>query len=185
MPWFPILFGVGIIIAISGGAQIPADGDTWPDSTPVFLVGVGIALAGLGGWRWQRHVEVRDIRSGKRTLAVDPVLVLQTLVQPVQKLADDASGLDHDGICVRVDQILDDHITPFVDARQTLIDRLGMAAAAEILVEVAFGERMLNRAWSAASDGHRPEALASIPDARDALVEAARKAGAQTSVQPA
>ena len=39
---------------------------------------------------------------------------------------------------------------------------------------VAYGERMLNRTWSAAADEHLPEARAVLPDAVDALEEAAR-----------
>ena len=38
------------------------------------------------------------------------------------------------------------------------------AKGAEILLDVAYGERMLNRVWSAASDGHHQEALNSISE---------------------
>jgi hypothetical protein len=56
--------------------------------------------------------------------------------------------------------------------RRKIIDRLGMSKGSEILVVVAYGERMLNRVWSAASDGHLPEARSSYPEARAAFHQA-------------
>ena len=48
-----------------------------------------------------------------------------------------------------------------------------MEKGAEILVTLAFGERMMNRVWSAAADGHLPEATASLNESTDAFIEAA------------
>jgi hypothetical protein len=48
-----------------------------------------------------------------------------------------------------------------------------MDRGAEILVVIAFGQRMLNRVWSAAADRHLPEARSCYPDAVEALEEAA------------
>ena len=51
-----------------------------------------------------------------------------------------------------------------------------MDEGAQILVTMAYGERMLNRAWSASADGHIQEARGCIPEALAAFEEAYAKA---------
>ena len=52
-------------------------------------------------------------------------------------------------------------------------DLIGMSHGAEILVATAYGERMLNRVWSAAADGYLEEARSSFREASSAFDEAA------------
>ena len=52
-----------------------------------------------------------------------------------------------------------------VGSKQNINNELGMSEAAEILIAFAYCERMLNRVWSAAADGHRTEALSALEDA--------------------
>ena len=80
--------------------------------------------------------------------------------------------LDPEALTERVDSLLNEFVLPFAQVRQVLVDRLGMEKGAETLVIVAFGERLLNRVWTAAADGHLPEARACFPEAYDAFVEA-------------
>ena len=47
-----------------------------------------------------------------------------------------------------------------------------MDKGAEVLVVVAYGERMLNRVWSAAGDEHLLEARTCLPEAQEAFAEA-------------
>jgi hypothetical protein len=75
-------------------------------------------------------------------------------------------------ICVEVDKILNTLVLPFAEVRQTIIDMFGMSQGANLLVVVAYGERNLNRVWSAASDGHLPEARSVLPDVISAFEEA-------------
>ena len=72
-----------------------------------------------------------------------------------------------------IDVVLDDHVKPFVELRDRFVEAIGLAQAAPVLLIMAQGERLLNRAWSAAADGYKQEALDSITAAcgvfKDAL----------------
>ena len=89
------------------------------------------------------------------------------------KLKEEASTLDTEALCDRVDSILQEYVIPFAMARHKVVEKLGMDKGAELLVVVAYGERMLNRAWSAAADQHAPESVASIEEACEAFQELA------------
>lgn len=178
----PLLFGLGIVLAISSSARLPADGQTWPDTLPLFCLGAALALVGL--ILWHRAVALHRRAPPSATAAADgtdPFSRLQNLLPPARQLAAELPGLSASQLCARVDHLLGAFLLPFVEDRQQVIDRLGMAPAAEILVTVAYGERLLNRAWSAASDGHLPEAHAAYPDALRALEHAAHLARQATA----
>ena len=55
------------------------------------------------------------------------------------------------------------------------MDLLGQSNGAEVLLKIAYAERMLNRTWSAQSDGHPPEAKASLQDSLNHYQEALAK----------
>jgi len=69
----------------------------------------------------------------------------------------------------RVGDIQGEHVAAFVDAREELIGRLGLGRFAELMDRFASLERALNRAWSAAADGHLGESTAALERA-DALL---------------
>lgn len=172
---WPVLFAVGIIVSISGGAKMPADGETWPDTLPIFLVGAGVAIVGLVGWRRDRSQQAAANATSSE--GGDPVALLQGMLPPARALLDELPELKHAELCDRIDALLQEYVLPFAEVRQRLVDRFGMERGAEILVVVAYGERMLNRVWSASADGHLPEAVSVYPDALQAFEEAARLAG--------
>ena len=60
----------------------------------------------------------------------------------------------------------------FVDARETMIPRLGMQAYADVMSAFATGERQINRAWSASVDGYVDEVRVCVADAHAHLTEA-------------
>ena len=66
----------------------------------------------------------------------------------------------------------DGFVTPLADGRQRFVDRFGLAGGSEVLNATAFGERMLNRVWSAAADGHLEEACSSYREAVEAFAQA-------------
>ena len=41
------LFGIGTVIAISGGAKLPVEGTDWPDTVVLFLGGAVLAAGGV------------------------------------------------------------------------------------------------------------------------------------------
>jgi len=177
----PILFGLGIIIAISGGAKVPEKIGEFPDTLPVFLVGAVMATVGLLMWRRAHALAAKAAAAPSDNLADDPFRLLESLQAPMAALGEELNLID-DGeqVCARTDALLEGFVLPFAEVRAKVIDRLGMASGAEILVTVAYAERMLNRTWSAAADGHLVEARTVYPDARQAFEEAWRMAKAAT-----
>jgi hypothetical protein len=178
----PVLFGLGIMIAISGGAKVPEKVGEWPDSVPIFIVGAVIATIGLLMWRAAKAEERKALASGQGADGGDPFAFLEDAQAPLATLAEDIGSLAPEVICERVDALLLQYILPLAEVRQRVIDRVGMDKGAEILVTVAYGERMLNRTWSAAGDGHLPEARSVYPDAVSALAEAQSQATAALGV---
>jgi hypothetical protein len=180
----PLFFVVGILVAITGGAKVPVKVGNWPDSWPVFLVGAVFAAVGLVMWRMERKRGIESALAAGESKEKSPFALLADAVSPSRTLQGEIDTLDGADICDRVDVILETYILPFAEVRQRLIDRLGMNAGAEVLVVVAYAERMMNRTWSAAADARGgvendpclAEARSVFPDAVDALDEAARMA---------
>lgn len=165
------LFVLGIGATIIGGAKAPLEGQTWPDTLPLFLGGTLLTIIGLVLWR-KSDAALKAAESAGGPKDKDPVALLQALQTPLEALRGELESLDTTQITVRVDALLDEFILPMGEGRQRFIDRYGMDKGAEILVTLAYGERMINRVWSAAADGHLPEASASYIESADAFNEA-------------
>ncbi len=71
----------------------------------------------------------------------------------------------------RIDELFADDLEAFVDARQSIAHRHGLAAYAEVMTAFAAGERYLNRVWSASADGYIDEVHAYLEKARDQFAE--------------
>ena len=171
-----LFFALGTMIAISGGAKMPKPEETFPDTFPIFIGGAILAAVGVVLWRYALRMErqAETANSHDHDAPGSPFSYLADVVAPAQALCSELEQLDRHSLLTRVDELLENYILPFAEVRQGVIDRLGMTKGAEILVTVAFGERMLNRTWSAASDEHMPEARACLPDAVEAFEEAHR-----------
>lgn len=168
----PFIFALGIIISIIGGAKIPADNSTWPDSLPFAIVGAVVALVGLFFWR-QSMERTRQVSRKAAIGGKDPLDYMRDIQAPLRDLSNDLRSLSGEQICARVDEILDGYVTPLVDSRKVLSDTFGLVHATEILVPLAYGERMLNRVWSAAADGYPAEVELVFPEVLQAFAEAA------------
>lgn len=176
-----ILFSGGIMAAISGAAKLPApipEGadpsflDQFPDTLPLFTVAFLTTVGGLVIW-WKDVFAHRKSRQDDDTDESNPLTLLAGLSPQLHELANSIDELDGQAITDRVEQILAHTVLPFAEGRQKLFDRLGMRAGADLLVTAAYGERMLNRTWSAAADGHLIEARSSFQEAILAFDEAA------------
>lgn len=165
------LFVLGIGATIIGGAKAPFEGQTWPDTLPLFLGGALVTIIGLVLWR-KSDAALKASGSVGGPDDKDPVDLLQALQVPLEALRGELESLDTSQITARVDTLLDEFILPMGEGRQRFIDRYGMDKGAEILVTLAYAERMINRVWSAAADGHHPEATASYIESADAFNEA-------------
>lgn len=166
----PSLFFLGILVAISGSAKLPAAGATYPDTAAIFVAGMILAIVGTVLWRKTvAQMANEELDPNKDT---DALQLLRELSAPAQDLRHAITELTPDKICENVDLLLESYVLPFAENRQQVLNRLGMNTGAELLVTMAYGERMLNRTWSAAADGYPHEALAVYPDAVDAFQEA-------------
>ena len=175
------LFTGGIMAAISSAAKLPTaipEGttptflDQFPDTLPGFAIAFIATVVGLVIW-WKDVFAQRKANQDNENDESNPLKLLASLAPQLSELAGKIDELDGDAITTRVEQILANTVLPFAEARQKLFDRLGMRAGADLLVTAAYGERMLNRTWSAAADGHLVEARSSFREATQAFGEAA------------
>jgi hypothetical protein len=166
-----ILFLIGGVAAISAAAKSPAQVGGFPDTMGLFAGGMALGLVGLLLWRKNDSLLVKEsltTQSNDKN-SVSAIDLLKSSVAPTKKLVETISTLENKQICVEVDKILDECILPFVDQRKTFTDILGLEKGSELLLDMAYTERMFNRTWSAASDDHKPEAISSLNDAYSAL----------------
>lgn len=153
---------------------LPVDAK-WPATTTMWVLFAFVAGVGVVFWR---HGVKQQAKAGLEDVADDenPFALLERLLPAARELGEQIGALEVSEVPGRVEALLETYVIPFAFVRQKVIDRLGMRAGSEILVMVAYGERMLNRVFSAAADGHLPEAVASYPGALAALEEAQRLA---------
>lgn len=99
------------------------------------------------------------------------------IVELVEKLHTLDTNFDN-MIPEEVVEFIDDqcviHFNDFADSRNTITQRYGLTAFAEIMSEFATGERYSNRAWSASADGYVDEAKLSVRRSLSHLTEAKR-----------
>lgn len=195
-----LTFVVGIIVTISAGAKLPSPPDfpshdvvaSWidrvvpgadvssqfPDTLADFVKGVVLSVIGLTMW-WkvvlkERHAS-RSASGSDASAVTNPVTILQQLQDNLTSTLGELDSLVKSDLQARISAVIDSHVTPLAEARHRIIDRFGMSKGADILVATAYGERMLNRVWSAAADGYIDEARSSFREAATAFDEAAAK----------
>lgn len=166
------VFVIGIIIAVLGGTKVPTEQGGWPTTWWVFCIGAAVAVVGLIVWHKQTRAAAQEEIERSSGEGLDPKSILLGIRNPLNEFADRIEGMSAEQITATVDDLLTNHVLPFAQIRQQLVDTMGMEKGAEVLVTVAFAERLLNRVWSAAADGHLPEARKCFPEAYDAFNEA-------------
>lgn len=97
---------------------------------------------------------------------------LASLLDKVRTFESDRQDESQLLIHERIDAELMDDIHAFVEARESMIPRLGMQSYAGIMSPFANGERLLNRAWSASADGYVDEVRDCVTAARGELEKA-------------
>ena len=173
-----VLFSLGIVGAVSAAAKLPPDGEKWPSTTTIWILSSLVAAIGIFLWRLGEKRSLRETIKREASSNQNPFVLLEKMQPSLIKLRADSNSLDALSMCERVDEVLDDYVLPFAAVRRKVIEQLGMAQGSEILVVIAYGERLLNRAWSAAADGHIGEAQISVPNAAAAFAEAKKLADA-------
>ncbi len=75
----------------------------------------------------------------------------------------------------RVDELFVEDLEMFVDARESIAHRYGLAAYGEVMSCFAAGERYLNRVWSASADGYIDEVNTYLDKAQEQFSESLEK----------
>ncbi|MHC4456623.1 MAG: hypothetical protein ACYS0I_05940 [Planctomycetota bacterium] len=159
-----------IAIAFLGGA-LAAVLDKVNVQWGLFVPVVGL---GAGGAIMVHLGKKRKIRS-KEKLAMGMQNVetgLKTIAEKVKLLNSEKQLINPYEVRHRIDQLLPEHLSKFVEARETIAHRYGLQAYANVMSHFAAGERYLNRVWSASADGYIDEVNTYLDKAQEQFVEA-------------
>lgn len=154
----------------------------WPHWWLFVLSCVGL----IGGALLVRHDRKAELArastmvEGAPENPADARTVFARLSGRLNALADDMAraGTEEeklDAIVRRIGFIQRDDVPAFVADRPALVGRMGLGGYAELMDHFAAMERQLNRAWSAAADGHLHEAEASLAAAQPMLLHTLAK----------
>jgi hypothetical protein len=78
-------------------------------------------------------------------------------VANIQQLNENRSQINTCDIHKHIDELFQDDLLAFVNARKGIAHRYGLQAYADIMSCFAAAERYLNRVWSASADGYIDE----------------------------
>lgn len=135
----------------------------------VFAIGIGITV--LGVLLKRARPDAEELEAGAMQVARLGEL-LSELEGSVERLAGRVEKLDAETIHHEVDPLLVGPVYAIANGRESIRGAHGGRVFAAVMDAFARGERKLNRAWSAAVDGHAPEARVSVVAALPALREA-------------
>lgn len=163
----PVLLYAGLLIAMVGGAP-------WPH--PNWLVVVAGLVVIVVGIVAKRSAEAASLdasfgEAGASGGASEASLA--ELAARVKALADEVETAELASVATRVSALQEGPVTAFSATQDDFVRRHGFQAWATVMAPLATGERLLFRAWSAASDGHRGETVAAVRQALPCLEEAA------------
>ena len=168
--------GALLAIGFLGGAYMAV---AEVDSVNWVRYGICAALMLVGMVIVRRSRAVHARGAGEKHIA-DIETLRTSLASLIGKVSsfESASG-DEEQLAVhhRIDAELMEDIDTFVEARESMIPKLGMQRYADIMSPFANGERLLNRAWSASADGYVDEVRTCITGARVQLERAAELLG--------
>ena len=156
-----LIYVLGIVLAISAAAKVPADGHTWPNTLGLFAGGVLVCLVGLVAWR-MGLTKVKTDGAGDAASSETLFGHLRDARRAAAEIADRWDRLDDVSLRREIDALLFGSIEPFIEDRYLIMQRYGMREGAELVLAVSAAERNFNRVWSAAADGCMPEARSSL-----------------------
>lgn len=173
--WIGIfLFVVGVLVTICSGAKYAGE-NSYPDTLCAFFIGLFITIVGLVIWHKKQRDEIRaSVANVSEDNSENPITLLKHAIEVMDEFSNKINDFNAGQISQNAEDILDNYILPFADNRSKITNMFGMSIGAEILVTVAYGERMLNRVVSAGLDGHAPEARKSLPESIDAFKQASQ-----------
>jgi hypothetical protein len=146
----------------------------WPGKWVFLAAGLGL-LAGAVILRRTRRQALPVGSAKEQTELPDAALLgVKQMLDSVRPIP--GNSQEHmRAIRDRLDEAQRTHLQAFLDARNLLISRLGLAGFAGLMDSYAACERQIFRAWSAAADGYYEEAVACLEMAAELLEETRRK----------
>jgi len=100
---------------------------------------------------------------------------LERIATNIKKLNAEKHSINTYDMRHRIDELFIDDLERFVDARESIAHRYGLAAYGEVMSGFAAGERYLNRVWSASADGYIDEVNAYLDRAQEQFSESLDK----------
>lgn len=100
---------------------------------------------------------------------------LERIAANITKLNAEKHSINTYDMRHRIDELFIDDLERFVDARESIAHRYGLAAYGEIMSGFAAGERYLNRVWSASADGYIDEVNSYLDRAQEQFAESLEK----------
>jgi hypothetical protein len=172
---------LGLAIAMLGGAPWPRP-NWWVVAAGLVVVSVGIALKRAADRRDPRHApgDGEGVREGSIPAAA---AALPAMLTQVRALAAEAATRPLEELAAQVEQLQQRGTEQVAAAQDAFVRAHGFPGYARVMGPLASGERLLYRAWSAASDGHRPETVASLEAALPYLEEALEALESLTGVR--
>ena len=161
-----LLYSLGICWAVVGAAKMPDPGETWPSTLFVFNDGLILTLLGLVLWKFA-PVPKKKEEEGRRT-AIQLLRDMEPILDDLYKSVDELE-------CYQIQEYIkilrEQYLVPLEDKRTGIMKKFGMEKAAELLIAISYGERILNRVYSASLDGHHDEAVTCTEEAHGAFQE--------------
>ena len=156
-----LFFTLSIIVGISLAAKMTPKGVV-PESLGIFIVSIIVGIVSLIFWHKAVKLEAKEA-----VKHVDenesPMQTLNSLFEKMKVIKE--SGPFQPGFCDQIDELSDGDIFNFYEKSDILKELLGQEKGAEIILTFAQTERLINRSWSAFSDGHLEEATNSFEQA--------------------
>jgi hypothetical protein len=139
-----------------------------------YIPAIGIGAAGVAA------IRINDMRQSKTehhvTANIETVeSSLARINDNINKLNSDKNSINTYDMRYRIDELFLEDLAMFVDARESIAHRYGLAAYADVMSCFAAGERYLNRVWSASADGYIDEVNDYLDKAKEQFTESLEK----------
>lgn len=149
-----LIYILGICLAVIGATKLPEEGQTWSETIYLFNDGIILTILGLALWR----LALRQEEENDQEMDSDPLKLLLGMRSIIDELYRSADDLETYQFQEYTKILREQYLLPISASRQVLINRFGMEKAAELLISLSYGERLINRVNSAAIDDHVEEA---------------------------
>lgn len=160
-----ILYSLGICVAAIGASKLPETGESWSDTLYWFNDGVILTILGL--WIWRQGTETEEsVETEKKRTPVQLIQDIQPILHDLYRNVDDLE-------CYQIQEYVkilqEQYLMPLEAVRGKIINQFGLERSGELLITISYGERVINRIYSASLDGHHDEALECTEEAHAAF----------------